>query len=227
MMVGLITQAGQTGARLIVLPELCTSGYSFMSPEDARPYAEVLDGNGRTLRTMQGLSRAYGAAIVWGMPVADSKGLYNAQVIVLPNGEWKTYCKLNPWGNDFLWSLPGRESPPIVSFLGKKIGLLICRDIRDKSTSFKEFYEKGDADIVAFSANFGDGGFPAVSWMDFAKDNNVWLAVSNRYGQETCNNFGEGGICVIEPPSGEREYGPVHCRGLRWEAPCVVYADVP
>jgi predicted amidohydrolase len=159
--------------------------------------------------------------------VNRSNRLHNSQVLLLPDGSFKTYNKVNLWGNDFLWAEPGRESPPTVRFMGKKIGLLICRDVRDSSSGFKDFYEKGDADIVAFSSNFGDGGFPSTSWMDFAKNNRTTFVVSNRYGREGANNFGEGGVCVIEPPSNGREYGRVHCDGLKWNEPCIVYAEVP
>lgn len=235
----LASRAAQSGAKLIVLPELCTTGYSFMSYGEARPFAENIDawpGYSRsnppsTMFAIREVAAKYGCAIAWGMmTIADvnrTNKLYNSQILMLPDGTFKTYNKVNLWGNDFLWAENGQESPPIVNFGGKRIGLLICRDVRDKSSALKDFYEKGDADIVAFSSNFGDGGFPSTSWMDFAKENRTTLVVSNRYGQEGANNFGEGGICVIEPPSDGREYGRVHCEGLKWNEPCIVYAEVP
>lgn len=234
----LVTQAAKEGAKLIVLPELALAGYSFLSSAEARLYAEDISQfpNGFhksyepiSMRTMAAMAKQYDCAIVWGLitiPDVTKGVLHNTQVLMLPNGEFHQYHKLNLWGNDFLWAQPGNTSPPIVKWRGKRIGLLICRDVRDKSSGFKDFYEKGDADIVAFSANFGDGGFPSVSWMDFAKDNQVTLIVSNRYGREQNNNFGEGGICIIEPPVPGRENGKVHCKGLKWNEPCIVYAEV-
>lgn len=239
MLISLAVTAAEAGAKLIVLNELATTGYSFMSYEEAKPFAEHIDkwpGYSRSnppsmMFAMQKITAKYQCAIAWGMmTIADvnsTNTLHNSQVLMLPDGSFKWVHKLNLWGNDWLWSTPGTESPPIVSFEGKKIGLLICRDIRDKAIGFKDLYEKGDADIVAFSSNFGDGGFPSTSWMDFAKENRTTLVVSNRYGQEGANNFGEGGICIIEPPSGGREYGRVHCEGLKWNEPCIVYANVP
>jgi len=233
----LATQAAQAGARLIVLPELCTTGYSFMSAEEARPFAEHIEdwpnswsksNPPGSLFAMQGLTSKYQCAVAWGIAtISDTDKLYNSQVLMTPDGKITTYNKVNLWGNDFLWAEGGQQSPPIVTFGGQKIGLLICRDVRDRSSDFKDFYEKGDADIVAFSSNFGDGGFPSTSWMDFAKENRCTFVVSNRYGQEGPNNFGEGGICIIEPPPKGREYGRVHCEGLKWNEPCIVYADVP
>jgi len=225
----MIIEAAENGAELIVCPEMCTTGYSFMSEADAEPYAEVISNymrSGtppRSMEVMGALAKKYQAAIAWGVMEKDyvSGKLYNSQVLILPSQKFVSCHKLNKWGNDWLWAEGGTSSPPIIDFLGKKIGLLICRDIRNKASGFTEFYEPGDADVVCFSSNFGDGGFPSVTWMDFAMDNKVWLIVSNRYGIETCNDFGEGGICVISPK------GKVTCEGLQWDKPCIVYADIP
>jgi predicted amidohydrolase len=196
-----------------------------MSEEDARPFAEVLTAAkpGSSMATMPALSRKLRVAIAWGL-VEEDPGtglLYNTQVLVTPSGEWVSYRKGNSWGNDYLWSQPGDSSPPILMFEDRKVGLLICADVRGKSDKIEEFYEPGDADIVCFSANWGDGGFPAGKWVKFAKENRCTFVVSNRYGREANNNFGEGGICIIDPS------GKVHCDGLKWNEPCVVYFDAP
>lgn len=229
----LVQLAASAGARLIVLPELMTSGYSFMSKAEAEECAEVLTDDSEVLRrhqtgsnsmqAMRNMAKGLNVAIAWGLVEKDvaTGDLYNAQVLMLPDGAWSSYRKVNPWANDYLWAKKGGKSPPITEFLGKKVGLLICRDVRDKASGFKEFYEPGDADIVCFSSNWGDGGFPSTSWVEFAEENKCWLIVSNRYGQEANNSFGDGGICVISPE------GEIHCDGLRWNQPCIVLAEVP
>lgn len=230
-MESLVTRAAEKGASLIVLPELATTGYSFMGYQDAVPYAEDILSfphsprhKPASLLAMQDLVNKWGIAIAWGVMTLDAAQgkLYNTQVLLTPN-TLVSYFKLNRWGNDLLWATEGSHSPPIVKYRDKSVGLLICRDVRDKGplgSSLKDFYMAGDADIVCFSSNFGRGGFPSGSWVDFAKDNKTWLIVSNRYGVEEHNDFGLGGICVIEPS------GKVHCEGLQWNQPCIVYADV-
>lgn len=233
----LVIEAAQNEAQLIVLPELAATGYSFMSATEAEPFAEVLsdpiDGDDprQSTHVFSALAKKFRVHIAWGL-VEKSPGtgkLYNSQVLVTPDGQYISMAKVNPWGNDFLWAAEGRANPPILKCIFdegegyevKKVGLLICRDVRDKKNDdWKSFYEKGDADIVAFSANWGDGGFPAVTWMEFAKDNHTILVVSNRYGKEIPNDFGEGGVCIIRPD------GRVHCDGLVWNQDCIVYADV-
>jgi predicted amidohydrolase len=221
---GLVLEAIHSKAELICLPELCTTGYSFMSVQDAEPYAEVLTlEESRSMQVFTTLAERHNVAIAWGVMEKDlgTGNLHNSQMIVMPGGRYASVRKLNKWGNDHLWVTPGPASPPIVSWQGKKVGLLICKDIRDKSEKIADLYEPGDADIVAYSANFGRGEFPAGKWIEFAKSNRVWLVVSNRYGEEAHNDFGHGGICVIEPS------GKVHIDGLKFDSSCIVYAEVP
>lgn len=222
--------AARNGARLIVLPELCTTGYSFMSANDARQVAEEISMESPTMQAFAAIAREHEVHVVWGMVERDrgTGKLYNSQVYVDSTGYYECYRKINLWGNDFLWACPGIGSPPVIrarfsTATGseeRRVGLLVCRDIRNKeSADWKDFYDKGDAQIVAFSTNWGDGGFPAVSWVDFAKSKSVYLVVANRYGKETPNDFGEGGSCVITPE------GHVHCSGLKWHDDCIVYLD--
>jgi predicted amidohydrolase len=236
-LVKLIEQAAGAGAKLIVMPELATTGYSYMSPEEARVDAEVItlepairaNDEIPTTRLMAALASKFNVHLVWGMieEEAGTGKLYNSQVYVDPFGYLESMRKINRWANDFLWAESGRANPPIVQAtidgVEKKVGLLICRDVRDKvNDDWKNLYSPGDADIVAFSSNWGEGGFPATAWMDFAMENKVFLVVSNRYGEEgdKPNRFGGGGVCVVEP------CGKVHCKGLVWSTDCIVYAEV-
>ena len=223
-MEGLVAEAAKKGAELIVLPELATCGYSFLSNSEARPFCEGLESQSSpSIKAMTEASNGLGVAIAWGFIERGLGGedLHNAQGLVLPGqGLAAKYHKNNLWGNDHLWGTAGTLSPPIVTWKSKKVGLLICRDIRDRSESDKDFYEAGDADVIAFSANFGKGGFLASAWMSFVKDNKIPLVVSNRYGLEENNDFGQGGVCIIHPS------GKVDCDGLKWNAPCIVYSDI-
>jgi predicted amidohydrolase len=231
-------QAAKAGARLIVLPELALSGYSMMNRAAAEPLSEVIAGFkpsptpslDSSMQAFYSIARTYNAHIVWGVLEKDAGtgNLFNAQVLMCPDGSFESYRKINFFGNDYLWASEGRANPPIRRIeiddgehRTLKVGLLICRDVRDKKDdNWKSFYEPGDADVVCLSANWGDGGFPATAWMDFVKDNKTTLIVANRYGKEIPNNFGEGGICIIKPD------GTVHCEGLIWEQDCIVHGEV-
>jgi predicted amidohydrolase len=217
----MVSEAARNGARLVVLPELCTTGYSFMNKEEAATMAEAISPEGWTCKIMQALAGQFNIHIVFGMVEQNLGKLYNSQVCMSPFGVAATVQKLNRWANDFLWAEAGRTNPPVVDIEGHRVGLLICRDVRDKvNSNWTDLYSPGDADFVCLSANWGKGGFPSTSWMDFVEENKMGLVVSNRYGLESNNDFGEGGICAIA------RNGKVHCEGLKWSANCIVYADM-
>lgn len=225
----LVVEAARNGAKLVVLPELCTTGYSFMSAEEARPFAESvnwLDEETRSDSAMGTFSRLASLLeihIIFGYVELDlgTKKLYNSQAYISPERGYASYAKLNPWGNDYLWAERGRSNPPIVTIEGKRVGLLVCRDVRDKvNDDWTNIYSAGDADVVCLSANWGKGGFPSGSWMDFVEENKTALVISNRYGLESHNDFGGGGICIID------KTGKVNCEGLKWNEDCIVYGDL-
>lgn len=240
----LIKRAAESGSSLVVLPELCCVGYSHMSAKDADPLSEMVQSfraeEGKmskpltSMSVMYHLARKFKIHLVWGLIEKDpgTGALYNSQVYMDPTGYYVSTRKVNPWGNDFLWCTPGNSNPPILqqagpfknqdgSFSTKRVGLLICRDIRNKKDEdWKSFYSPGDADIVCFSSNWGDGGFPSSTWVEFAIENKVTLIVSNRYGAESHNYFGHGGSCIILP------MGKVLIDGLEWDKDCIVSAEV-
>jgi predicted amidohydrolase len=204
-----------------------------MSDSEARPLAEGVGGlDGvdsispvMVLYVFRKLSRELNVGIVFGFIEVDSgtSKLYNSQMYMEPGGYYESYRKVNPFANDHLWASRGISNPPVIKsqFEDKRIGLLICRDVRDKKNDeWSNFYSPGDADVVVLSANWGKGGFPSNSWVEFAEENKVTLVVSNRYGVEGPNDFGDGGVCIIE------KTGKVHCDGLVWGQDCIVYAEV-
>lgn len=234
-LVRLIEEAAAGGAKIVVAPELALNGYSYMSEEEALVDAEIITLGPAlraideipTTKLMYQLAARLNIHIAWGMVELDegTSKLYNSQVLMSPDGSYVSYRKINHFGNDYLWATHGQGNPPVTTIEtdGKdwRVGLLICRDVRDKKDQhWDSFYEPGDADLVLLSANWGRGAFPATAWMDFVENNKTSLVVANRYGQEVNNDFGAGGVCVIE------RNGKVHCKGLQWNADCIVYGEV-
>lgn len=217
----LVQEAAQSGARIVVLPELCATGYSFMDTTAAAEEAEAIAPGAMTYDVMAALASKYNVHIFYGLIESDKGKLYNSQVCISPDKVAESVRKINRWANDFLWAEPGRSNPPVVEIDGLRVGLLICRDVRDKVNSkWTDLYSPGDADVVCLSANWGKGGFPSTSWMDFVEENKTALVISNRYGLESNNDFGEGGICIIA------KNGQIQCEGLKWSADCIVYGDL-
>ena len=227
----LVIRAARMGAKVIVCPELSLSTYSLSSREEALRHAEDLSDFSPSAHSPSSLSNFYRIAaefdthIIWGLVERSVTGtLFNSQVLMCPDGTFESYSKINLFSADWLWATSGKSSPPVRTILVDdqtyKVGLLICRDVRDKSDQLDSFYEPGDADLICLSAGWGKGAFPATAWMNFVKENNVTLAISNRYGVEVPNDFGHGGSCIIDPQ------GVVTHQGLLWGQDCIVYSEI-
>ena len=230
----LARQAGALGTSFLVLPELCLTGYSFMSRDEAAEVAELSDGP--TFHKMRGLALALSSYVSWGYVESDpvDGSMYNSATMLTPDGKVATSCrKVNLWGNDFLWARPGREAASVVETEFGKTGLVVCRDLRDKIPSNLKSLERtasgGPAlfggqpvDLVAACVNWGKGGFPSTSWMDFSLDNRCTLVVANRWGAEQNGSFeqdfGHGGSAIVQPD------WKVHTGGLVFGQDCVITA---
>lgn len=227
----LIHEAGRVGSQLIVFPELAFTGYSFLDRDQAAAVAEALDG--MTFRAMRAVAVELKAYVAWGYVESAEGRLHNSCSMVGPDGALvSSYRKINLWGNDFLWASPGREPAPIVQTELGRTSVIICRDLRDKvptnipimaSKKPQPFWKAQKVDVVAACLNWGKGGFPSTTWMDFAADNECTLAVANRWGAEENGtfrqSFGQGGSCVIRPD------WTVHTGGLKFNQDCVVSAS--
>jgi len=208
------------------------TGYSFMNPEEAFKVAEpAIDGV--TARFMRRTAVELKAYMVWGFVELKDGRLYNSVSVAAPNGSIiLTSQKINLWGNDFLWAKPGIDPPPIIQTEFGLLSAIICRDVRDKipanipriAAKDPHFFDGRKVDVVAMCVNWGKGGFPSTSWMDFVADNKCTAVIANRWGDEKnqtfTQDFGHGGSAIVEPD------WTVHTGGLRFNEDCVVSAAI-
>ncbi len=226
----LIHQAGRLGSQFIAFPELCFTGYSFLNRDEASRVCEKQDGP--TFRFMQGVALELKAYVSWGYVETDGSHFYNAATLVGPNGKVLTsYRKINFFGNDFLWATPGLDSAPVVQTDFGATSIIVCRDLRNKipqniprvASKSVPLFGTEKLDLVAASVNWGKGGYPATTWMDFASDEQCTLMIANRWGDELGSHgfkgeFGQGGSIVVEPD------WTCHTGGIEFSKNCVVTA---
>src|ERR1700751_1906869 len=92
----LCEQAAISGARLIVTPEMGTTGYCWFDRAEVAPFVERIPGP--TTDRFAALAREQGCYIVVGMPEVDEDGIYfNAAVLMGPDGIFGRHRKTHPY----------------------------------------------------------------------------------------------------------------------------------
>lgn len=140
--------------RLIVLPEMCTTGYIFSSPDAIRPLAEERDG--ATFQLFSGLAQKLNTWMVYGFAEEHEGMLYNSQNIIDTQGVLKaTYRKVHLFDADLPWATPGDTYMTVKTPFGR-IGTGICMDLN--FDDFIDYHLEAGTDIICFSANWLDEG---------------------------------------------------------------------
>ena len=123
----LVEDAAANGAHLLVLPELCNSGYVFDLREEAFALAEEIP-NGPTCRGWQEAARKHNLHIVAGINERDGQVLYNASVVIGPAGHLGTFRKVHLWNKENLFFERGNLGFPVFRTPFGRIGTFICYD---------------------------------------------------------------------------------------------------
>ena len=122
-----VSAAASDGAALIVLPELCVSGYVFRDAAEARELAEPIDGP--TVEGWREQSVRDEIAIVGGVCELDDDGLLRNSAVLIEAGELlAVYRKIHLWDREKLVFTPGDDPPPVVETSLARVGVGICYD---------------------------------------------------------------------------------------------------
>ena len=122
-----VARAAATGASLVVLPELCTSGYVFADEAEARRVAEPIDGP--TVRRWRDLAAREQLVIVGGLCELDADGALRNSAVVIDNGELSAvHRKAHLWDREQLFFTAGDCAPPVVQTSVGRVGVAVCYD---------------------------------------------------------------------------------------------------
>jgi predicted amidohydrolase len=193
-------EAVAAGAELLVLPECAIPGYMFDSLEEAMPYAEEIPGP--TTEALEAACRRLGAHVVCGLLEREADVLYNAAVLVGPDGLIGSYRKTHmPFLGVDRFVTPGDELSVYETALGR-IGLEICYDLRFPEVTRTPALS--GADIVAHPTNFPMAARVQTELVTVARaaENRIYLLTANRVGKERRGEF--CGWSQIVDPFGKR-----------------------
>jgi len=119
-------QAVREGAKLVILPELCTSGNELRDIEEAKSVSEPIP-NGITTAKWIEFAKENDIYIVGGVCEKSHDSLYNSAVFIGPDGYEGTYRKIHLWDDEKNLFVPGNQFKLYDTSLAK-IGVMICYD---------------------------------------------------------------------------------------------------
>lgn len=197
----LMDTAAAEGAHLVVLPELCNSGYMFESRAQAFALAEDVP-SGPTTQAWIEKAREHNLHIVAGIAEKEGQALYNSAVVIGPTGHIGTYRKAHLWNAENLFFEPGNLGFPVFQTPIGRIATFICYD-----GWFPESYRLcalQGADIVCIPTNWvpipgqaqDKQAMANVLVMAAAHTNSVFVAAADRVGTERGQVF-EGQSVIV------------------------------
>jgi predicted amidohydrolase len=204
-----VRQATGAGARIVLLPELVTSGYVFESAEEVRALAirveELADWADEAARAE--------AVVVGGFAELGEDGaVYNSAAVFGPGGLAAVYRKTHLWDREKLCFEPGAEAAPVVETPFGRIGVAVCYDLY-----FPELTRGlvlAGADLIALPANLplfprpeGERPVEIALAQATAHVSKIWVAVCDRTGPERGVEW-TGASCIVDP-DGWLAAGPV------------------
>ena len=205
-----IDAAAAAGARVVVLPELVSSGYVLRDAEEARSLAEPADGP--TLAGWAERAASYELVVAGGFAELGTDGrLYNSAALVDASGVRAVYRKAHLWDREKLFFAPGDELPPVVDTAHGRIGLVVCYDLE-----FPE-WTRGvalrGAELLCVPTNWprevrpaGERPMEVMRAMVAASTNRIVVAACDRCGTERDVDWVAGS--AIAGPDGWLLAGP-------------------
>lgn len=181
-------------AKLLILPEMCLSGYNFEHRAQVLPLAEAADGI--SCSAFQTFCHKNQCWLGYGFAEFHQGKLYNSQNLISPKGQLvHTYRKVCLFENDEIWATPGKRFFSLHTEYGK-LGLGICMDLN--SDQFIQFHKQQKTDLLLFSANWIAQNTDSMNyWKRRLANFSGTACIANRAGQEGDLQFC-GLSCIVQ-----------------------------
>lgn len=194
-MVEKLRETTGAGARLTVFPECAVPGYCFSSLEEARDFAEPILGP--STERMVAACKETGGYSVFGMLEADGPRVFNAAVLVGPEGVLGAYRKVHlPYLGVDMFTTAGDRPFAVHEAAGLRIGMNICYDAAFPEAA-RSLAILG-ADLIVLPTNWPPGAECTACSVISARalENGVYYIAVNRVGEERGFRFiGRSSIC--------------------------------
>jgi len=168
-------------AGLIVLPELCFTGYEFKDRDEVGSLAEPFAA-GPSFDFLRNHAERLGSVLVAGYAEADGDTYYNSAMMVTPSGRAYNYRKIHLFSRENDLFSPGDNAPQVFETEAGRIGMMICFDWFFPETA--RLLTLAGAHVIAHPSNLV---LPYCQRAMYARsvENHVYTITSNRVGSES------------------------------------------
>lgn len=189
-------ETARARAALTIFPECAVTGYCFESLEHGRALAQPIPGP--ATEHIVAVCRRLGGNCIFGMLESDGERVFNAAVLVGPNGVIGSYRKVHlPYLGIDRHTTPGDRPFAVHEAGGVRIGMNICYDAAFPEAA--RCLALLGADLIALPTNWPPGAqcMAANTIASRAMENGVYYAAVNRVGEEAGFGFiGRSSICA-------------------------------
>ena len=195
-----ISAAAGRGSRLIVLPELATSGYVFADREEARDAALAAD-DPRWSWLQEAIPAD--AVVVIGYAEVDGDRLFNTAAVITRDARLADYRKAHLWGAEKLVFDSGSEAGLVVHTPFGRLGVALCYD-----NEFPEVPRRlalAGADVLALPVNWplvprpeGEHAPELIQAMASARSSRLPVVIADRWGAERGVDWTDGTAIIDE-----------------------------
>jgi len=202
-----VSLASSLGARLIVTPELCLSGYGFRDLIGTSWIAA--EQSARLAWAARLARRTGGAALVLGQPEADGDALFNSMIVFAPDGSvigrHRKIAVLRVGSES--WSSPG-DRPTVVGIPGiGRMGLFVCADMHSKRLVGETAAQGCDLLLSAAAWAPGEHG-PSGEWEWASRATQRPVLVCNRTGRDVLDFSGARSVAAVDGTIAFAHAGP-------------------
>ncbi len=170
----------QVAAELVVLPELCFSGYLFESRSQLSRVAEPVP-DGPTCRRLTGVCRDRGLNLVYGAAERAGDRIFNSAVLLTCRGDCQVWRKAHLFMDEKDIFDPGDLPFPVYDVDGVGIGMLVCFDYIFPESA-RSLALKG-ARVICHPSNLVLDYAQSVT-LTRCIENRVFWVLANRTGSE-------------------------------------------
>ncbi len=168
-------------ADLLVLSELCSTGYAFRDRAEAASMAETFPDGGPTLAFLARTSARTRGVVVGGYVERDGARLYNAAAVFAGGVPRVSYRKVHLFGFEPEVFDAGPGPFEVVEHAGVRVGVMICFDWRFPEAA--RTLALAGADVLAHPSNLVTTLCPAAM-VTRAVENGVYAVTAGRTGVE-------------------------------------------